>query len=85
MTPPPPAVVITIIGYGQPELPTNFMVPMVGAVHDRAQIEVLRGCAGLPLCQAGFLYRPMRQRSADKLNAAAPVDLCGIPATRRSA
>ncbi|WP_418972749.1 TIGR03960 family B12-binding radical SAM protein [Allofournierella sp.] len=59
------------------KLPTNFVVPMVGAVHDRAQIEVLRGCVrGCRFCQAGFLYRPMRQRSADKLNAAAR-DLCG--------
>lgn len=52
--------------------PTNFVVPMVGAVHDRAQIEVLRGCVrGCRFCQAGFLYRPMRQRSADMLDQAA--------------
>ncbi len=58
-------------------LPTHFVVPMIGAVHDRAQIEVLRGCVrGCRFCQAGFLYRPMRQRSADKLNQAAR-DLCG--------
>ncbi len=56
--------------------PTNFVVPMVGAVHDRAQIEVLRGCVrGCRFCQAGFLYRPMRQRSADMLDQAAQ-DLC---------
>ena len=58
-------------------LPTNFIVPMIGAVHDRAQIEVLRGCVrGCRFCQAGFLYRPMRQRNADMLNQAAQ-DLCG--------
>ena len=57
-------------------LPTNFIVPMVGAVHDRAQIEVLRGCVrGCRFCQAGFLYRPMRERNADMLNEAAR-DLC---------
>lgn len=56
--------------------PTNFVVPMVGAVHDRAQIEVLRGCVrGCRFCQAGFLYRPMRQRSVGVLNEAAH-DLC---------
>lgn len=50
----------------------HFVVPMVGAVHDRAQIEVLRGCVrGCRFCQAGFIYRPMRQRPAAALNAAA--------------
>ncbi len=56
--------------------PTHFVVPMVGAIHDRAQIEVLRGCVrGCRFCQAGFLYRPMRQRSVGMLNEAAR-DLC---------
>lgn len=56
--------------------PTNFVVPMVGAVQDRACIEVLRGCVrGCRFCQAGFLYRPMRQRSADVLDKAAR-ELC---------
>ncbi|BFJ83688.1 TIGR03960 family B12-binding radical SAM protein [Ruthenibacterium sp. CLA-JM-H11] len=52
-------------------LPTHFVVPMIGAVHDRAQIEVLRGCVrGCRFCQAGFLYRPMRERNADMLSEA---------------
>src|SRR5699024_3437919 len=39
--------------------PENFIVPMIGAVQDRACVEVLRGCVrGCRFCQAGQIYRP---------------------------
>ena len=48
--------------------PTNFVVPMVGAIQDRASIEVLRGCVrGCRFCQAGYAYRPVRSRDPEIL------------------
>jgi radical SAM family uncharacterized protein len=48
--------------------PTAQLIPNVEAVHDRAMVELYRGCAnGCRFCQAGFYYRPLRYRSADKV------------------
>lgn len=48
--------------------PDRFIVPTVEAVHDRIQLEIFRGCVqGCRYCQAGILYRPMRERSAPAL------------------
>lgn len=44
------------------------IVPYMDVVHDRANIEVLRGCTrGCRFCQAGMVYRPVRERSADEI------------------
>lgn len=45
--------------------PDNFVVPFTDIVHNRAVIEVLRGCIrGCRFCQAGFVYRPFREKGA---------------------
>ena len=48
--------------------PAAQCVPNVESVFDRSIIEVMRGCyRGCRFCQAGFIYRPVRQRSVDTL------------------
>ena len=49
--------------------PVQPIVPNIDCVHDRITLEVFRGCMrGCRFCQAGFIYRPLRERSADILN-----------------
>jgi radical SAM superfamily enzyme YgiQ (UPF0313 family) len=48
------------------------VVPVLEAVHDRAIVEVMRGCtAGCRFCQAGMWYRPVRERPVDLVVEAA--------------
>ncbi|HHX23098.1 MAG TPA: TIGR03960 family B12-binding radical SAM protein [Thermoanaerobacterales bacterium] len=48
--------------------PTDFVVPYMDIVHDRAVLEIFRGCTrGCRFCQAGIIYRPVREKSASRL------------------
>lgn len=48
--------------------PTRMIVPSTEIVHDRANLEVFRGCIrGCRFCQAGFSCRPVRKKSPDVL------------------
>ena len=44
-------------------IPRRPLVPLVGIVHDRLSVEIARGCTrGCRFCQAGYIYRPVRER-----------------------
>ncbi len=50
------------------DFPTSPVIPFGRPVHDRLRIEIARGCTrGCRFCQAGMIYRPVRERSVDKL------------------
>ena len=48
--------------------PVKTIVPSIGIIHDRVVLELFRGCIrGCRFCQAGYVYRPVRQRSCGTL------------------
>ena len=48
--------------------PSTLITPLTEPVHNRAVLELARGCMrGCRFCQAGYIYRPMRERSVDEL------------------
>ena len=49
--------------------PDKFVVPSIEVVFDRVTGELFRGCIrGCRFCQAGFIYRPIREKSAETVN-----------------
>ena len=49
--------------------PESFVVPFTSIVHDRAMLEIQRGCLrGCRFCQAGFIYRPLRDKNHNTLD-----------------
>ena len=48
--------------------PDKQIIPWIQAVHDRVTLEMFRGCLrGCRFCQAGMVYRPVREKSQEKL------------------
>ncbi|NLY53358.1 MAG: TIGR03960 family B12-binding radical SAM protein [Firmicutes bacterium] len=69
----PPVVTKRVLAELKPEyFPSKPVVPYLGTVHDRLSLEIFRGCTrGCRFCQAGVIYRPVRERSREDLVALA--------------
>ncbi|EHJ02010.1 Radical SAM domain protein [Clostridium sp. DL-VIII] len=57
-----------INNYTKVDFPTDIIVPYTEIVHDRIVLEVFRGCTnGCRFCQAGMIYRPVREKTKEDL------------------
>ena len=57
-----------VVDLNQTYYPEKIPVPYTEIVFDRIMLEIMRGCTrGCRFCQAGILYRPVRERSLEKL------------------
>ena len=66
----PPVVYKRVVeDFGATNPLSQSCVPYAQLVHDRLSIEILRGCArGCRFCQAGFIYRPIREKHHETIN-----------------
>ena len=76
-----PAEVVKRVVTVMPPPVTKFIVPYVNVVHNRAAIEIMRGCTrGCRFCQAGMIFRPVRERTVDEVLQAVDemIEHCGF-------
>ena len=57
-----------LVDFDANKFPDKFIVPYTEIVHDRIVIETARGCTkGCRFCQAGMIYRPVREKTTERL------------------
>ncbi len=63
-----PAKVLKTIVAQMPPPVTDFIIPFIETIHNRAPIEIMRGCTrGCRFCHAGMVTRPVRERPVDEV------------------